>query len=93
MEVRIPRSPSPPLSPGALRQSGRDLGGEVAAAIIGVMTTAPAFSVDGFDAEVRDRFNAWMAAMHRFYVDTYNLSDDELKTWDEAALAALDERL
>ena len=89
----MPRSPSPPLSPGALRQSGRDLGGEVAAAIIGVMTTAPAFSVDGFDAEVRDRFDAWMAAMHQFYMATHNLSADDLRTWDEAALAALEERL
>ncbi len=89
----MPRSPPPPVSPDALRQSGRDLGGEVAAAIIRVMTTAPAFSVDGFDAEVRDRFDAWMAAMHQFYMATHNLSADDLKTWDEAALAALEERL
>jgi hypothetical protein len=93
MEVRMPRSPSPPLSPDALRQSGRDLGTEVAAALIGTMTDASAFSVDGFEAEVRDRFDAWMAAMHQFYMATHNLSADDLKTWDEAALAALEERL
>jgi hypothetical protein len=49
--------------------------------------------VDGFEAEVRDRFDAWMAAMHQFYMATHNLSADDLKTWDEAALAALDNRL
>jgi hypothetical protein len=86
MEVRMPRSPSPPLSPDALRRSGRDLGTEVAAALIGTMTDASAFSV-------RDRFDAWMAAMHQFYMATHNLSADDLKTWDEAALAALEERL
>jgi hypothetical protein len=57
------------------------------------MTGASAFSVDDFEAEVRDRFNAWMAAMHQFYIDSYNRSEEELRVWDEAALAALEERL
>jgi hypothetical protein len=34
-----------------------------------------------------------MAAMHQFYMATHNLSADDLRTWDEAALAALEERL
>jgi hypothetical protein len=89
----MPRSPPPPVSPDALRQSGRHQGQEIAAAIIGTMTGASAFSVDGFEAEVRDRFDAWMAAMHQFYMATHNLSADDLRTWDEAALAALEERL
>ena len=93
MEAGMPRSPPPPLNPDVVRQNGRDLGTEIAAAIIGTMTGASAFSVDDFEAEVRDRFNAWMAAMHQFYVDTYNRSEDELRVWDEAALAALEERL
>jgi hypothetical protein len=93
MEVGMTRSPPPPLSLGALRQSGRDQGAEVAAAIIGAMTGASTFSVDEFEAEVRDRFNAWMAVMNQFYIATHNLSDVELKTWAEAALAALEERL
>lgn len=66
---------------------------EVAAAIISTMAGASAFSVSDFEAEVRDRFNAWMAAMRQFYSETHNLSDDEFQTWAEAALAALDERL
>jgi hypothetical protein len=57
------------------------------------MTGASAFSVSDFEAEVRDRFNAWMAAMRQFYIETLNLSDDEFQTWAEAALAALNERL
>jgi len=89
----MPRRPPPPLSPDALRQSGRDQGTEVAAAIIGTMTGASAFSVDDFEAELRDRFTAWMAAMHQFYIDSYNRSEEELRVWDEAALAALEERL
>ena len=93
MEVGMPRSRPPPLTPDGLRQSGRDQGTEIAAAIIGTMTGASAFSVDDFEADVRDRFDAWMAAMHQFYMATHNLSDGELKVWDEAALAALNERL
>ena len=89
----MPRSPPPPLSSDALRQNGRDQGTEVAAAIIGTLTNASAFSVDDFEAEVRDRFEAWMAAMRQFYIATHDLSDEELKTWSDAALAALDERL
>jgi hypothetical protein len=72
-----------------MKQDGASDGAEIADALLDLMASAPDFSIQGFEPELRDRFAAWMTAMRQSLQENKNLSDTHLRAWCEAAEDAL----